>query len=143
MKEEKSALIESVQSIETSYHKDVAAYKQKQEESAVRIAKTENVLQSMKQKYRTELENLRKALEAENEVAMEAMKNKMIELQKKHVTTMDTLKKKHLEEKEELMTQTESLTKVQRGITPVAGQVGKWLAFNDLRNNFSILCYRN
>ena len=81
MKEEKASLIESVQSIETSYHKDVAGYKQKQEESSLRIAKTENVLQSMKQKYRTELENLRKALEAENEVAMEAMKNKMIELQ--------------------------------------------------------------
>ena len=43
--------------------------------------------------------------------------------QKKHVNTMDALKKKHLEEKEQLMSQTESLTKVPRGVTPVAGQV--------------------
>ena len=127
MREEKTALIESVQSIEASYHKDVAAYKQKQEESAVRIAKTENVLQAMKQKYRTELENLRKALEAENDVAMEAMKNKMVELQKKHVSAMDALKKKHVHEKEELMSKTGSPGVVTRGVTPTAAQVRQTL----------------
>ena len=123
MKEEKSALIESVQSIEASYHKDVAMYKQNQEESMSRIAKTENVLQSMKQKYRTELENLRKALEAENDVAMEAMKNKMVELQKKHVTVMDAMKKKHIQEKQELMSKTGSTAMATRGVTPTAQQV--------------------
>ena len=137
MKEEKTTLIESVQSIEASYHKDVNMYRQSQEDSTARIAKTENVLQSMKQKYRTELENLRKALEAENDVAMEAMKNKMIELQKKHVAVIDAIKKKHVQEKEELMTKAGSAALVPRGVTPTAQQVRNILTLKAPRKNAS------
>lgn len=45
---------------------------------------------------------MRKALEAENDVAMNAMKNKMIELQKKHAAIVEELRRKHQLEKEEL-----------------------------------------
>jgi len=64
--------------------------------------------------FRTELESLRKALEAENDVAMNAMKNKMIELQKKHVEIVDMLKKKHQAEREEYMRGQAGA----RGVTP-------------------------
>ena len=70
---------------------------------------------------RTELESLRKALEAENDVAMNAMKNKMIELQKKHVTMLDEMRKKHIKEKEVLIKQGQITA--GRGVTPTAHTV--------------------
>ncbi|XP_053387096.1 trichohyalin-like isoform X2 [Mercenaria mercenaria] len=115
-REEKSTNIETVQSIEASYRKDVSLYKQKLEESNSRIAKTEKVLHDMKHKYRAELESLRKALEAENDVAMNAMKNKMIEIQKKHVAIVDEMKRKHQQEREEFAKHGQSA--VGRGVTP-------------------------
>ena len=70
---------------------------------------------------RSELESLRKALEAENDVAMNAMKNKMIELQKKHVAIVDELKKRHLAEKEQIVQQGQAT--LGRGITPTPNTV--------------------
>ncbi|WAR30209.1 CE152-like protein [Mya arenaria] len=91
----------TLENMEASFRKDLSAYKHKLEEANNRIIKTEKHLHEMKLKYRTELESLRKALEAENDTAMNAMKNKMIELQKKHVEIVDQLKKKHLAEREQ------------------------------------------
>lgn len=70
--------------------------------------------------YRTELESLRKALEAENDVAMNAMKSKMIELQKKHSAFVDELRRKHQLEKEELMKHGQASG---RGATPTPNMV--------------------
>lgn len=70
---------------------------------------------------RAELESLRKALEAENDVAMNAMKNKMIEIQKKHVAIIDEIKRKHLQEREELLKHGKSA--LGRGVTPTPNTV--------------------
>jgi len=67
------------------------------------------------------LESLRKALEVENDVALNAMKNKMIELQKKHTALMDELRRKHQLEKEELMKHGHAST--GRGVTPTSNTV--------------------
>ncbi|XP_060584200.1 golgin subfamily A member 4-like isoform X2 [Ruditapes philippinarum] len=136
--EEKSTNIESVQSIEASYRKDVSLYKQKLEESNIRISKTEKLLQDMKHKYRAELESLRKALEAENDVAMNAMKNKMIELQKKHVAIVEEMRRKHLLEREELMKHG-GQSAVGRGVTPTpnTGEVEEIdLTVKELRSQY-------
>ncbi|XP_052786823.1 dystrophin-like isoform X2 [Mya arenaria] len=110
----------TLENMEASFRKDLSAYKHKLEEANNRIIKTEKHLHEMKLKYRTELESLRKALEAENDTAMNAMKNKMIELQKKHVEIVDQLKKKHLAEREQYM----KGQAVSRGVTPTPNMHG-------------------
>ncbi|KAH3868143.1 hypothetical protein DPMN_031283 [Dreissena polymorpha] len=59
-----------------------------------------------------------------NEVAMNAMKTKMIELQKKHFAIVDELKRKHLLEKEALLKHGQAAG-VGRGITPTPNVQGE------------------
>ncbi|KAH3868051.1 hypothetical protein DPMN_031187 [Dreissena polymorpha] len=139
VKEDRSTNVESAQNLETSYRKEIASCTQRLEELSARNSKMEKLLKDMKHKYRqvhgmgylcregyvgVTVESLRKALEAENEVAMNAMKTKMIELQKKHFTIVDELKRKHLLEKEALLKHGQAAG-VGRGITPTPNVQGE------------------
>ncbi|KAL3884693.1 hypothetical protein ACJMK2_024805 [Sinanodonta woodiana] len=114
-KEENAALVKKMESQESSLQEELAQQKQKYEETNAKLSKMDKVLHDIKTKYKVGLENLRKSFETENGVAMETMKNKMVELQKKHVEIMDAQKKKHSKEKEELARQI--LMQNQRSVT--------------------------
>ena len=51
---------------------------------------------------RNEIEKVRKALEKDNSLSMEAMKNKMIEMSQNHAAAMDSLKQQYQEELDDL-----------------------------------------
>ncbi|KAK3095207.1 hypothetical protein FSP39_011518 [Pinctada imbricata] len=99
---EKEKIMENLKNMENAYKKDLASQKQKQEDVYSRLVRSEKMLQEAKQYYRSEIEKVRKALEKDTSLSLEAMKNKMIEMSKSHSVAMDSMKQQYEEEIEEL-----------------------------------------
>ncbi|XP_033726371.1 nucleoprotein TPR-like [Pecten maximus] len=90
---EKSRLVENIRDMESAYRRDMVSQKQRQEDTTNRLRQAEKHLVDAKQHYRSQIEKLKKSLETENNMAMETMKNKMVEMQKAHLVALDTMKK--------------------------------------------------
>ncbi|XP_069102444.1 trichohyalin-like isoform X3 [Argopecten irradians] len=97
---EKSRLVENIRDMESAYRRDMVSQKQRQEDTNNRLRQAEKHLVDAKQHYRSQIDKLKKSLETENNMAMETMKGKMVEMQKAHLVALDTMKKQFRAEME-------------------------------------------
>ncbi|OWF36520.1 trichohyalin-like [Mizuhopecten yessoensis] len=93
VEDEKSRLVENIRGMESAYRRDMVSQKQRQEDTNNRLRQAEKHLTDAKQHYRSQIDKLKKSLEMENSMAMETMKNKMVDMQKAHLVALDAMKK--------------------------------------------------
>ncbi|KAJ8306715.1 hypothetical protein KUTeg_015756 [Tegillarca granosa] len=102
VKTERDVAVENIKNLENAYKKDIATHKQKQEEMNSKLQMAEKVYNDKKQQFMSEVDNIKQCLTTESNVALETMKNKMVEMQKSHMTAMESLKEQNQKEVDEL-----------------------------------------